>query len=131
MKRKTPGAVGVRRLSRMVNGRNEKCVSATLLKKGGLSLFTKMGYVNYLVSAFVPRVLQCTNCKALGHVSCVCRKLDMSDHFAKIEEDYECWNCGGEHSHESPECPLRMKEAEIASLTAACLLCSAGKSSHT
>lgn len=77
--------------------KREVCQCYSFLKRG-LSLYTKMGYVNYLVRAFVPRVLQCTNCKAFGHVSSVFRKLDMTDHFAKIEEDNEFWNCGGEHA---------------------------------
>lgn len=68
----------------MVSGRKEDSKSVLLfLDEEAL----KMGYMNYCARAFVPRVLQCTNCKAFGHVSSVFRKLDMTDHFAKIEED--------------------------------------------
>lgn len=46
--------------------------------------------------ALVPMVLQCSNCKAFGHVMNVCREMDMSDYFEK-EDDVECLNCDGKY----------------------------------
>lgn len=57
-------------------------------------------------------------------MSSVCKECDLSNYFAAEDDDMECCNCGGNHVHELPECPVRVKEAEIARIRApACLLC--------
>lgn len=42
----------------------------------------------------------------------------MSDYFAPEDDGVECRNCGGKHAHEFPECPVRVKEAEITRIRA-------------
>ena len=71
----------------------------------------KLGYVRYAVRAFVPKPLQCKNCKGFGHVSSECRQTEYTEE--SCVERRRCWNCGGDHDPEFLECPVRVKEIEV------------------
>lgn len=63
--------------------------------------------------------------------TCYCF-MSLSLHMSRWDDDVECCNCGGKHGHEFPECPIRVKEAEIARIRAVqcvCLLCQGSEKS--
>ena len=74
------GVVGAWRLTRWVNGEKEESLSLLLFfDKEQISTHVKLGYVKYAVRAFVPKPLQCKNCKGFGHVSSVCRRTEYTE----------------------------------------------------
>ena len=58
----------------------------------------KLGWVSYLMRAFVPNQLRCFRCQAFGHVVSVCRR-----------EIPRCEKCAG--GHETKECVLSVEKA--------------------
>ena len=59
------------------------------------------------------------NCKGFGHVSSLCRRTEY------VEEQCvegvcrrRCCNCGEDHDPEFLECPVRVKEIEVAKVRA-------------
>lgn len=68
--------VGARRLMFIFNGKKIESTSVLLFfYEELLSTHAKIGYVSYPVRAFVPSLLQCSKCKAFGHVSSVAESM--------------------------------------------------------
>lgn len=73
----------------------------------------KLGYVRYSVRAFVSKPLQCKHFWGFGHVLSVCRQTEYTEERCVIK-GWPCYNCGGDHDSEFVECPVRVKEVEVA-----------------
>ena len=69
---KIPRVVSARTLTRMLNGKRKVCQHYCYLRR--LPEYVKLGFVSYVVRAFVSKPVQCGNCKGYGHVSTVCRR---------------------------------------------------------
>ena len=78
-----------------------------------------LDHVSYSVRQYVPKQLQCTNCRKFGHSLYVCRS-----EFAKFgncgeneceeecEKESECLLCK-DHAAWEDSCPQRVKEKDI------------------
>ena len=107
--RRIPGVVGAWRLIRW---EKKKKVSVLFFDEEEISTHVKLGYVRYTVRALIPKPLQCKNCKGFGRVSSVCRGTEYIEE--RCVEGRRCCNSGGDHEPECPECPVRLKEIEVA-----------------
>ena len=67
-----------------------------------------VGYVRYAVRAFVPKPLQCKNCKGYVHVS--------TDGQSILKNGVQKGNgvVGGDQYLDFLECPIRVKEIDVA-----------------
>lgn len=93
----------------MVDGENT-LTSSMLMFFDEESLPSHMlGFMRYPARAFVHKHLQQHNCGRFGHVSSVCRR----EEYCMPDEVKRC-NCEGEHAPEFLECPVRVKENEVA-----------------
>lgn len=71
-------------------------------------------YVRYAVQAFIPKPLQCKNCKGFGLVSSVC---SWTEHIEdRCVEGRRRW---GDHEPVFLECPVRVKEIQVVKVRAA------------
>ena len=68
------GVVGSQRLTRWVNGEKEKSV-LLFFDKEQIPTHVKLGYVR----AFIPKPLQCKNCKGFDHVSSMCIRTEYTE----------------------------------------------------
>ena len=82
--------------------------------------FVRIGYLNFPVKQYVPKLLRCFKCNRFGHTSTNYRGKERcsecgGDH--KIENwqiaNAKCVNCNGNHSASSKECPRYQKEVQV------------------
>ena len=59
--------------------------------KEHLPMHVKLGYVRCVVRAFVPKLLQCKNCKGFGNVSSVCRRMEYTENVVQKDELQLWW----------------------------------------
>ncbi len=79
-----------------------------------------VGYLRVKVEVFIPNPLRCYQCQRYGHGKGTCRRQPVCFKCGKPNHDdnpctgpLHCVNCAGNHSSNSKQCPLWVKECAI------------------
>lgn len=127
---KEQGVTGVRKFTRMVNGKRTDTASMVLTIQGTVKPeYIYFGFQRCDARLYIPSPMLCFNCYEFGHSKMKCGNAPVCRHCSTTHEqqtDAEgrhscqkpafCKNCQGKHGPGSKDCPKYKEEAEIAKL---------------